>query len=227
MTASAVSQQIGFDVSDGVAVLELRRPDKRNAVSWEMWETILTHLDAASERTDVRVLVVQGSGGAFCAGADLTAVKDRDGSASPSFRQLVVQAVTAVAEFPVPSVACVDGPCIGAGCSIALACDIRLANPDSTFAIPAVRHGIVYDEDSIARLVALVGPSRAARILYTGQRLDGMQAERIGLVDECSPNLERLLDDCVAALASADPRNIAAHRKILRVTASRIEGHEK
>lgn len=218
MTAAAVSRHVGFDVRDGVGVLELRRPDKRNAVSWDMWEATLAYLDSATGRTDLRVLVVQGSGGVFCAGADLTAVKERDGSASGSFREIAIRAVTAIAEFPVPSVARVDGPCIGAGCSIALACDIRIAHPDATFAIPAVRHGIVYDEDSIARLAALIGPSRAARMLYTGQRLDGTQAERIGLVDECSRDLDGLVADCVGALASGDPSTIAAHRNILRAT---------
>ena len=227
MTATAVSRHIGFDITDGVAVLELRRPDKRNALSWDMLETILTHLDAATGRPDVRVLVVQGGAGAFCAGADLAAVKERDGSASASFRELVVRTVAAIAEFPVPSVARVDGPSIGAGCSLALACDIRFAHPDAIFAIPAVRHGIVYDEDSIARLATLVGPSRAARMLYTGLRVDGTQAERIGLVDECSHHLDRLVADCVGVLASADPGTVAAHRNLLRATVSRTEGHQR
>ncbi|HJT95909.1 MAG TPA: enoyl-CoA hydratase/isomerase family protein [Mycobacterium sp.] len=218
MTAPAVSHHVGFDISDGVAVLELRRPDKRNALSRDMLETILTHLDAAAGRPDVRVLVVQGGTGVFCAGADLAAVKERDGSASASFRELVVRTVTAIAEFPVPSVASVDGPCVGAGCSLALACDIRFAHPNASFAIPAVRHGIVYDEDSIARLATLVGPSRAARMLYTGLRLDGTQAERIGLVDECSHDLDRLVGDCVGVLAAADPSTVAAHRNLLRAT---------
>lgn len=208
-------------------MLELRRPDKRNAVSWHMWETILKHLDEAGGRTDVRVLVVQGSAGVFCAGADLAAVKERDGSASASFRELVVRTVTAIAEFPVPSVARVDGPCIGAGCSLALACDIRFAHRNAIFAIPAVRHGIVYDEDSIARLASLVGPSRAARMLYTGVPIDGMQAERIGLVDECSRHLDQLMADCVGTLTSGDPSTIAAHRNVLRATASRTERHQR
>ena len=226
MTATAVSRHVGFDVTDGVAVLELRRPDKRNALSRDMLETILTHLDASTGRPDVRVLVVQGSAGAFCAGADLAAVKGRDGNPSESFRELVVRTVTAIAEFPVPSVARVDGPSIGAGCSIALACDIRFAHPNAVFAIPAVRHGIVYDEHSVARLATLVGPSRAARMLYTGLRIDGTQAERIGLVDECSYDLDPLVADCVGVLAAADPGTVVAHLNLLRATASRTEGFQ-
>jgi enoyl-CoA hydratase/carnithine racemase len=220
-----LSEYVGFDVSGGVAVLELRRPDKRNAVSRAMWRAVLANLDAASSRPDVRVLVVQGSGGVFCAGADLASVKDPDGTAAASFRELAVRTIAAIASFPVPSVARVEGACIGGGCSLALACDLRFAHPKATFAIPAVRHGIVYDEGSIARLAALVGTSRAARMLYTGMRFDGAQAARIGLVDDCSDDLDGLVADCVGAIASGDPGTIAAHRELVRAEAWRTEGN--
>lgn len=224
MTATVLSEHVGFDLTDGIAALDLRRPDKRNAVSGDMWQAILAHLDAASRRSDVRVLLVQGRGGVFCAGADLAAVKEADGTVSAPYRELAIRAFDAVASFPVPSVARVEGACIGAGCSLALACDIRFAHPNATFAIPAVRHGIVYDEASIARLATLVGPSRAARMLYTGMRVDGAQAARIGLVDECSEALDQIVSDCVGAITSGDLDTIAAHRALVRPTAWRTEG---
>jgi enoyl-CoA hydratase/carnithine racemase len=219
MTSATLSEDVAFDVSGGIAVLELRRPHKRNAVSGPMWEAILAHLGAAAGRADVRGLVLQGSGGVFCAGADLGAVKDADPSASASFRELAVRAIEAVAALPIPTVARVEGPCIGGGCSLALACDLRFAHSGATFAIPAVRHGIVYDEESIARLVALVGPSGAARMLYTGVRLSGADAERIGLVDGCGEDLDGLVADCVEAIAAADPGTIAVHRALVRANA--------
>ena len=227
MTATVLSEHVGFDVIGRVAVLELRRPNKRNAVSGEMWRAILTHLHEVSRLPHIRVLVVKGSGGVFCAGADLASVKQPDGRASASFRELAIRTVAAIASCPVPSVARVEGACIGAGCSIALACDIRFADPSATFQIPAVRHGIVYDEGSIARLVGLVGPSRAARLLYTGIRVDGVQAARIGLVDECSEALDRVVADCVGAIEAGDPGTIAAHRALVRASAWRTEGNER
>lgn len=219
MMATAVSEHVGFDITDGVAVLELRRPAKRNALSWAMCEAILAHLDAAATCRDVHVLLIQGSNKVFCAGADLGALIRPDGSASASFRELVIKTATMLAEFPLPTVARVEGPCIGAGCSLALACDIRFADPSATFKIPAVQHGVVYDEDSITRLAALVGPSRAARILYTGMPIDATLAERIGLVDECSHELDRLVADCVETIATADLGTVTAHRRLLRARA--------
>lgn len=216
MTVIGSTEHIGFDVVDGVAELTLRRPEKRNAISAAMWESILAHLGDASGRADVRVLVVSGSGGVFCAGADLASVRDADGTPSASFIALAVRAVSAIATFPVPSVARIEGPCIGAGCSIALACDVRFAHPNAVFAVPAVRYGIVYDEASIARLAALLGPSRAARLLYTAERLDAVGAASAGLVDECGENLDGLVTDFVDAVKLGDRSTIVATRRLFR-----------
>ncbi|GCE38860.1 Enoyl-CoA hydratase [Rhodococcus wratislaviensis] len=216
MSAAVLSDRVRFEVSDGVAVLELRHPEKRNAVTGPMWEAILGHLAAAADREDVRVLVVQGSGGAFCAGADLSSMKHPDSWVSESFRELAIRALKAVAAFPVPSVALIKGACIGAGCSLAMACDLRFACPDAFFAIPAVRHGIVYDTDSITRLEALVGPSRAARFLYTADRLKAEEAMAIGLVDECSDEVDRLVATFAEKVMQGNRSAIAANRTILR-----------
>lgn len=210
------SGHIAFDVADGVATLELRRPEKRNAISAEMCESVVEVLDATAGRPDVRVLVVQGAGGVFSAGADLGAVKKPDGTAADSFRQSYARALRAVVDFPVPSVARIEGPCIGGGCSLALACDLRFAHPSATFAIPAVRHGILYDEPSVARLVRLVGPSRAARLLYTAERIDAAAALKIGFIDECGKDLEALLTDFAGAVALGRPETVVATRRLLR-----------
>lgn len=223
MSVGLLSEDVGFDLSGGVGVLQLRRAHKRNAVTGAMWRTMLIHLQAASRRSDVRVLVLQGSDGVFCAGADLSEVKHPDGTASSNFRDLVIRVLTAIASFPVPTVARIEGPCIGGGCSLALACDLRFAHSDATFQIPAVRHGIVYDEPSITRLVALVGPSHAARMIYSGARLDAHEAARIGLVDECGDELERLVRESVDAIASGDPGAVAGNRRLLQASACRAE----
>lgn len=216
---TAISENIGFDVKDGIAVLELRRPEKRNAVSRAMWQTMLTHLEAASGRSDVRVLVLQGSGGIFCAGADLTEVKGTDDVPAESYREHLMRTLSAVAAFPAPSIARIEGACIGGGCSLALACDFRFAHPGATFAIPAVRHGIVYDEDSIARMVGLMGPSRAAWMLYTAGRVNAARAATLGLVDECSAELDELIADFAEAVTLGDRGTIAAVHNLLRVAA--------
>ena len=115
MTGGGGSRHVTCTVRDGVVRLTLRRPEKRNAVTAAMWEAALAHLDDASARSDVRVLLVQGSEGFFCAGAHLASVKRPDGTPSDAYVDLAVRALTAVADFPAPSVARIEGPCIGAG----------------------------------------------------------------------------------------------------------------
>lgn len=218
--AAELSEHVGFDVRDGVAVLELRRPEKRNAVTADMWLAVVAHLDTASDDPDVRALVVQGAGGVFSAGADLSAVKEADGSTAMPYRHLALAGIEAIAAFPVPTLARVEGPCMGAGCSLALACDVRFAAPSARFAIPAVRHRIIYDENSIVRLVALVGPSRAARMLYSAESVVATEALTMGLVDECTEDLDATVWRFLEAVLLGDRATITATRGILRGAAS-------
>ncbi|MEU0265111.1 enoyl-CoA hydratase/isomerase family protein [Nocardioides sp. NPDC006303] len=203
-------------VDAGLAVLELRRPEKRNAVTAEMWEAIVDLLAEAAALQHVRVLAIQGSGGVFCAGADLSAVKTSTGEVSIQYRELAVRALSAIASFPAPSVAVIDGACVGGGCSIALACDLRFATPESFFRVPAVRHGIVYDEASMDRLIQLLGPSRAAHFMCTAATLSGDQAHHAGLVDECTDRLDIPLEQFVAEVAQGDWHTVARTRALLR-----------
>ena len=211
-----MSSEIDFTVKDGVATLSLNRPAKRNAVTSAMWEAMIDHLEAARDDVEIRVLVVRGSEGVFCAGADLSAVKRVDGTASPEYHELAVRAMAAIASFPVPSVALIEGPCIGGGCSIALACDVRFAEPTATFGVPAVRHGIIYDSASLSRLVDLLGPGQASRFMSTAVRIDGTRARQWGLVEECSDDLESVLDDFVSHVKLGDRETIALTRPLLR-----------
>ena len=215
-------RHVACTVSDGVARLTLRRPEKRNAVTAAMWEAVLAHLDSAAARSDVRVLLVQGSERVFCAGADLSSIKRADGTASDDYVDLAVRAFTAVADFPAPSVACIEGPCMGAGCSLALACDLRFAHPSAFFAVPAVKHGIVYDTPSVDRLSALLGPSRAGRMLFTAERIDARRAADIGLVDDCAEDLDRLVTDFVDAVRAGDAATVLALRRALRPPTSKL-----
>lgn len=212
-----LDERVDFSVTTGgVAVLTLRRPEKRNAVSREMWKAIESHLTLAAAHDDLRVLMFQGSGGSFSAGADLSGIKSAEPGEAKALTESATRAISVLANFPVPSVARVEGACIGGGCSLALACDIRLAAPDAIFGIPAVRHGLVYDEGSIARLVELMGPSRAARMLYTAERYDGREAALLGLVDECTDDLDQAVHRFVTAVLEGDPATMRATRRLLR-----------
>lgn len=207
---------VGFSVTDGVAHLELLRPEKRNAVTAAMWRAIINFADDGAARDDVRVLLLRGSGGVFCAGADLAEVKDPDGAPSAEFHALAVTALQSLARFPKPTAAVIEGACIGGGVSLAVACDIRFADPGATFAVPAVRHGLVYDQPSIKRLVDLMGPGGAAQFLYTAHRIDGRRAAALGLVDECSDRLDATVTEFAQAVKLGDLRTVSATKALLR-----------
>jgi enoyl-CoA hydratase/carnithine racemase len=110
----------------------------------------------------------------------------------------------------------IDGLCIGGGNNLALACDIRLASPRASFAIPAVRHGIVYDRPTVTRLVELMGSGRASHLLFTAGRMDAARAAQAGLVDILTDDLDAELADFLTALRAADMPTLLAIREIIR-----------
>src|SRR4051794_34364029 len=137
-----MSAHVRCEVERDVARVTLDRPAKRNALSADMLTALTDLLSRLSRRDDVRALAIMGAGGAFCAGADLGSVREDDGKEATNYRRLVVDFLESVRLFPVPTVAVIDGPCIGAGYFLALSCDVRYATPESLIAIPSVRYGI-------------------------------------------------------------------------------------
>ncbi len=215
---------IVFRVADGAAILRLNRPAKRNALSQDMWEAICAALAEAAARPDVRAFVFTGLPGVFCAGADLTALRGGGGEAgggsdpeaAARYRKTSLRGYDAVRDFSLPTIAVIDGLCIGGGNNLALACDIRLASPRASFAIPAVRHGIVYDRPTVTRLVELMGSGRASHLLFTAGRIDAARAAETGLVDILTDDLDAELADFLAALRAADMPTLLAIRDTIR-----------
>ena len=205
-----------FRVDDGAAIVQLNRPAKRNALSLAMWEAILAALAEAAACPDVRALVFTGLPGIFCAGADLTALKSDDRDAAARYREVSLRGYAAVRDFSLPTVAVIDGLCIGGGNNLALACDIRLASARASFAIPAVRHGIVYDRATVTRLVELTGSGRASHLLFTAGRVDAARAAHTGLVDVLAEDLDAELAGFLAALRAADMPTLLAIRDTIR-----------
>ncbi|MDG9701320.1 enoyl-CoA hydratase/isomerase family protein [Streptomyces sp. DH37] len=180
---------------DGVATLTIRNPAKRNAMTPEMWRRVPAELERLAADPAVRALVLTGEGGTFCAGADITALREGDEES----RGLAVAAEEALAAFPRPTLAAVRGHCVGGGCQLAVACDLRFAAEDALFGITPARLGIVYGASSTRRLVSLVGPATAKYLLFSGELIGAGRALRTGLVDEVHPADE--LDGRVAAFA--------------------------
>lgn len=161
---------------DGVVLLRIEREERRNALDVEHCVALRGAVEHAVA-DGVRALVVTGAGSSFCAGADLDAVYD-DG-----FRDALYASLGAIADAPVPVVAAVNGPAIGAGTQLAIACDLRVAAPTATFAIPTARLGIAVDPWTIRRLAALAGGSAARALLLGCDELDAGRALACGLAN--------------------------------------------
>ncbi len=170
-------------VTDGVATVVLHHPAKRNAMTAAMWAALPPLLDTLAADPRVRVLVLTGAGGTFCAGADISTLQG-----SPDEAQtLAVRAEEALAAFPKPTLAVVRGHCVGGGAQLAAACDLRFAEEGALFGVTPAKLGIVYPASATRRLVSLVGPGAAKYLLFSGELIDTERALRTGFVDEVLP----------------------------------------
>lgn len=170
-------------VADGVATVVISNPAKRNAMTAAMWGALPGLLERLAADAAVRVLVLTGAGDTFCAGADISSL--RDPAVEP--QALAVAAEEALAVFPRPTLAAIRGYCVGGGSQLAAACDLRFAEEGASFGVTPARLGIVYAASSTRRLVALTGPATAKHLLFSGELIDTARALRTGLVDEVLP----------------------------------------
>jgi enoyl-CoA hydratase/carnithine racemase len=186
-----------------VARLLIDRADKRNAFDMAMWEALPRLVAEAVADPAARVLEVRAAqpGSAFCAGADIRELlANKDDAAWRVANQAAInRAQHELARAAIPTVAFIEGDCVGGGCGIAMACDIRLATPAARFAITPARLGLVYPLHDVKLLVDLVGPGQARRLLYTGELIDAAEAQRIGLIEIIADSSDALLAQIAAA----------------------------
>lgn len=207
-----------------LARLVLNRPEVRNALPTQGWELLATRIRAVAE-SGARALVVSGADGVFSAGADLSEFEQlrQDAAAGRRFRLAMRGAIDALAALPIATIAAIDGPCFGAGVALAMGCDMRIAAPAARFAITPAKMGIGYPQEDVARLVSLVGPGWASRLLFTGEAVNGARAERIGLVEALGQAEE--VGSLVEALLGCDGASIAMLKRGIGL-ARRGIGHD-
>lgn len=179
-----------------VARLLIDRADKRNAFSMQMWEMLPVLVAEAAADPAAKVLELRAAEAdtAFCAGADireLLANKDDAGWRAAN-QAAINRAQWELARADIPTVAFVEGDCVGGGCGIAMACDIRVATPAARFGITPAKLGLVYPLHDVKLLVDLVGPGQAKRMLYTGELVSAEEAQRIGLVEIIADSADAL-----------------------------------
>jgi enoyl-CoA hydratase/carnithine racemase len=205
------------------SVLHIRfnNPEKHNALSVDMWEAIPPLLAKAEKDDNVRMVVLSGEGGkAFVSGADISQFEDMRAAkeAVKRYEAMAEAALQGIYEFAKPTVACIQGYCIGGGMNVAICCDIRLAAENSIFSIPATRLGLGYRYSAMKNLTDLVGPGCAKDIFFTARRLDAAEALRIGLINRVAPvaGLDALLAEYTTAITTGAPLTIKAGKRIIR-----------
>jgi 2-(1,2-epoxy-1,2-dihydrophenyl)acetyl-CoA isomerase len=213
--------------ADGVVTLTLNRPDALNSFTVEMKDALLAAIKDAARDKSVRVVILTGAGRAFSAGQDL---KERQGpdvnDLGTELRQRYNPIILAMRRLEKPIIGAINGVAAGAGISVALACDILIASDKASFMEAFGRVGLVPDTGSSWFLPRLVGPARAAEMMFTADSVDAATAERIGLVNRVVP-ADTLMDEAnalAARLAQAAPIALAlAKRALNRALTSNLE----
>lgn len=174
----------------GIAVVTLNRPAKHNAISFAMWRRLGQLFTDFAGRPDIRIVVLTGAGGNFSAGADITEfpAMRSDPDATQQYNAAGHTATVAIRDLPQPTIAAAHGFCVGGGCGIALACDLRVGDPTTQMGIPAARRGIVYSVLDTELLMRTVGLPRAKLVLYSGDIFPVERCREMGLVDEVCPD---------------------------------------
>jgi len=217
-----LTEKLKVEKADGIGTLILNQPNKRNAISFEMWRDLPAAMAELEDDPDVRVIVVTGAGDkAFSAGADISEFAER--RSTPEDRALYTElehaATHALRGGRKLTIARIDGVCVGGGAEVAMDCDIQIASDRSRFAVTPARIGLGYNTTDVMRLVRNVGPKNAKEILATGRYYDAAEAKSIGWINHVVPAAE--LDDFVKGYAQGVAQNAP-----LSVTAAKITVNE-
>ncbi|HEX9703004.1 MAG TPA: enoyl-CoA hydratase, partial [Rhodospirillales bacterium] len=217
----SVTKQLIVAKKDGVGRITFDNQEKRNALTYEMWNGLPTVLNDFAGDPAVRVIVLAGAGGkAFSAGADISQFEKQRSSenAIEVYNAAVAAATNALVATRKPLIARIDGFCIGGGLGVAMCCDLRIAAADSRFGIPAAKLGLGYKLNNLKHLIDVVGPSAAMEILFTARQFDADEALVMGLVNRVLPPdaVAAYVDDYAATIAGNAPLTVLAAKTVVR-----------
>jgi enoyl-CoA hydratase/carnithine racemase len=215
-----VSRHLKTEVEGSIGWLTIDRPDSRGALNAEMWTALPDLVVDLADKPDVRVLVIRGSGGHFIAGADITEFAElRSNPALAREYDLGAErAIECLERLAVPSIAMIEGACVGGGCLIAFACDLRVASQSAKLGIPAGRLGLAYPYPGLERLVEVLGEAEALALVLTGRLLGASEAARRGMLQYVADDggVDRLVRELAADIAANAPLSLRYLRRALR-----------
>lgn len=225
-----MADSILLDVAGPVATITLNRPDVRNAFNVAMWRALQHAVEGASGQREIRAIVIKGAGDkAFAAGAD---VKEFDTERSnvlqsQGYSRMLMSALEAVSEASQPVIAMIRGFCVGGGCELANACDIRIGAADTRVGITPAKLGIILGYQEVRELVSIVGAGKAKEMLFTGRLMEADEALRIGWLNHVVPveELETFTNDFVQTLLQNAPLTIEAAKRSVNACLPGPDGH--
>ena len=206
-------------VEDGIGYITFNNPEKHNAVSIEMWDALENILDDFRENQNIRVIVLNGAGGkSFVSGADISKFdKERSSKdAVLSYNKRTQKVYESLETFPKPTIAMINGYCIGGGLNVAVCCDIRICSEKSKFAMPAAKLSLGYPFSSIKRLFDVMGPGMAKHFMFTAEKISADEALSCGLVQKLvkEEDLELFVNNYASTISKNAPLTIKAMKQI-------------
>jgi enoyl-CoA hydratase len=226
---AATYQRLNVTLDGHVAVIELSRPGKANALDGVMWQELRDAMRWLDATPGARVGILRGAGAGFTSGIDLALLAGLraqiadpcDGRAREKLRRIIVDlqdTVAAIDRCRKPVIAAIHGTCLGGGVDIVLACDMRYCSADAVFAVKEVDVGLTADLGTLQRLPRLIGEGMARELAYTGRNVSGTEARAIGLVNRCYDTPEALaagVGDLAATIAARSPLAVRGCKEMI------------
>jgi enoyl-CoA hydratase/carnithine racemase len=208
-----------------IARLSINQPNKRNALSRNMWRSIAAHVDEVARDESVRALTIESAvSGSFAAGADISEFEANyaDVETTHEVNAEIHRAIDAVAACPQPTLAFINGPCVGGGVALVLACDIRLSSDKASYAVTPARLGLSYHPSDVRRLLSAVGRATASELLFSGATWSANRALQSGLVNTviCEAEFDKHCEDTLEAICANSVSAIRVLKQAIRYVES-------
>lgn len=211
-----MTQRLRYDASAGAIILN--QPDKRNAISAEMWGALQTAVQNAEADPECRVVQIYGAGAHFAAGADITEFEQAYATkkSAAAYTQTMLDGLSVLERCAKPTIAIIRGACVGGGCSIALACDFRFGAFSARIGVTPGKLGLVYSADDTRRLIRTVGAANAKRLLMTADIINAEDAEKIGFLDSVADDaaLDAATLEFIAKIEGLSQWSVRATKKM-------------